>query len=138
MLRDDIKNIKSSTKDLTKFGITVGIALVIPGCILLFLKRENYPYFLFCGLVFILSGLVIPRILKPIQKIWLTMAVIIGWFMTRVILSILFYFVLTPIGLILRIFGKKFLELKYEKSQQSYWNYREAKEFKKIDYERQF
>ena len=51
------------------------------------------------------------------------LANILSWVMSRVILSILYYIVITPIGLIARIFRKQFIELKWDKSKDSYWNY---------------
>ena len=61
-----------------------------------------------------------------------------GWFMTRVILSLLFYLVVTPIGLIARLSGNQFLDVKMDDSQTSYWNYRKTKKDEKEDYEKQF
>ena len=61
-----------------------------------------------------------------------------GWVMTRVILTILFFTVLTPLGFIAKLFGKNFLDLKLDKEQNSYWEIREKKEIKPIDYEKQF
>ena len=55
----------------------------------------------------------------------MSFAIILGWFMTRFILSLLFYLIVTPIGLITRVLGKDFLELKKEASNGSYWNQRE-------------
>ena len=58
--------------------------------------------------------------------------------MTRVILSLLFYLIITPIGVTLRIFGKDFLELKRNESCDSYWNERNSKIEKSQNYEKQF
>lgn len=138
MLLEEIKNIKSGKSELRKFGITIGIVLGLLGGLLLWRGKDNYTYFLLLSTVFIFLGLVLPIVLKPIQKAWMTFAVILGWFMTRFILSILFYVVFTSIGLILRLFGKQFLDLKMDNSKKSYWNYRKTREFKKSDYERQF
>ena len=65
-------------------------------------------------------------------------AIILGWIMTRVILSLLFYVVFTSIGLTLRFFGKQFLELRWDKSKESYWNFRTEEHLKKENYEKQF
>jgi hypothetical protein len=138
MLIEEIKNIKSEKSDLRKFGVTVGIVVGALGGLLLWRGRESYIYFLIVSFILIVSGLLIPRLLLPIQKAWMTFAVIMGWFMTRVILSILFYLVFTPISLMARVLGKQFLELKIDKSRDSYWIYRKEKPFDKKDYERQF
>lgn len=138
MLIEEIKNIKSEKSDLRKFGITVGLVVGIIGGLLWWLGKGSYGYFVTIAIFLIISGLIIPRILLPLQKAWMTIAVVIGWFMTRLILSVLFYLIVTPIGLIGRVFGKEFLELKMDKSKKSYWIYREEKPFDKRDYERQF
>jgi len=65
-------------------------------------------------------------------------ATILGWLMTRLILSLVFYLILTPIGLILRIFRKQFLELEWNKTDSTYWNYRSTDVLETEKYEKQF
>lgn len=138
MIKEEIKYIKEAPADLKKFGLTVGAVLLIAGAILFYIEKGSYIYFSAAGIFLILAGLFYPAMLKPINKAWMVLALILGWFMTRVILSILFYFVLTPTGFIAKISGKKFLDLKFDKKNKSYWEKRELKEKKQIDYERQF
>ena len=138
MIVQDIKNIKSGKRELRKFGLTVGIALGIFGGLFLWRGKEYYDILFYIGGSFILLGLAIPIVLKPIQKVWMTLAIILGWVMTRVILSILFYVVVTPIGLISRLFGKEFLDLKFDKDAQSYWVPKQSPRTDKSDYEKQF
>ena len=138
MLIDEIKNIKSGKTELRKFGITVGIVLGVLGGLLLWRGREFYSYFLVASAILIVLGLLSPTILLPFQKAWMTIAVVLGWFMTRLILGILFYLVFTPIGLVTRLFNKEFLELKIDKMRDSYWIYREEKPLDKKRYENQF
>ena len=76
--------------------------------------------------------------LKPIYLIWMTFATILGWLMTRVILSLIFYLILTLIGLILRLFGKQFIELRWNKTDSTYWNYRSMHVLEMEKYEKQF
>ena len=121
MLLEEIKNIKSEKKDLRNFGLTIGIALGVLAGFLWWRGKDTYPVFLIAGSVFILLGLVLPPVLKPLQKIWMTLSVLLGWLMTRVIRSILFYFVFAAIGGIPRLFGKQFLNLKIDRSKQSCW-----------------
>ena len=138
MLLHDINNIKSTRKDLRNFGFVIGTFLAGLGGFLFWSGKDTYVYFLISGVVFLLLGLLIPVVLLPLQKVWMAISVILGWFMTRVILSVLFYLVLTPLGLLTRLFKKQFLDLKIDKSQESYWNYRSIKEFDPGEYERQF
>jgi len=138
MIIEETKNIKSSKKELRQFGIVMGVAFGLLGILFLWRHKGYYPYLFVVSAVFFIFGIALPVILKPVQKIWMSVAILIGHVVTRVILSILFFLVLTPMGLIARLFGKQFLNLKIDKSQKSYWNYREAKELKQSNYERQF
>jgi hypothetical protein len=138
MLTEEIKSIKSTREDLRKFGITVGTAAIVLGGIFFWLEKEFYIYFVSAGILLFLLGLIIPDFLKPLQKTWMTVAVIIGWYMTRLILGILYYFVFTTIGLIAKLFGKQFLELKWNRQQETYWNQRKIKKVDKSEYEKQF
>jgi len=111
-------NIKSEWK---KFGIALGIILAIIATILLLKKKSIYIYFYGAGLFFILAALTVPIVIKPVFILFLYIAFVLGWVMTRVILSILFYLVITPIGLILKLFGKRFLDMKFSRKEASYW-----------------
>lgn len=138
MLLEEIKNIKSEKKDLRNFGLIIGIALGLLAGLLWWKGRDIYSIFAIIASAFILLGFILPSVLKPLQKAWMTLAVIMGWIMTRIILGILFYLVFTAIGGISRLFGKQFLDLKIDRSIKSYWIKREPKTFNKSDYEKQF
>jgi hypothetical protein len=138
MLIDEIKNIKESKSDLRKFGLTVGTVLTLLGVVLFLFSKPSYLYFIIPGVLLLILGLTIPQILRPLNKVWMALALIMGWIMTRVILSILFYLGLTTISLLAKLFGKKFLELKIDRSKESYWIKRENKKITPTDLERQF
>lgn len=138
MLLQEIKNIKSTENDLKKFGITMGIALIVIAVTLIIGNSYYYPYFAIAGLAFIVFAYMFPVVLKPVQITWMSLALLMGWVSTRVILSVLYFLVITPIGLIARITGKKFLDTKIEKSRVSYWNYRAKKNYDPAASEKQF
>lgn len=138
MLLDDIKNIKSTRKDLRNFGLTVGSALVIVGGVLWWFAKPVFPYFIGAGALLVLLGLTIPAVLKPLQKIWMTFAVMMGWLMTRVILFFFFFLVFTSVGVFGRLFGKQFLSLQSKPGASSQWNRREAAPYDKRKTEMQF
>ena len=135
---DEIKHIKTGKEDLRSFGVIIGIILLLVAGFLFYKEKESFQIFLYIAGAFIGFGSIIPIILKPIYIVWMVFAVILGWFMTRVILSLLFYAIITPIGLVLRIFGKDFLELKKQVVQGSYWNQRDSDLEKNQNYEKQF
>ncbi len=138
MVVQDIKNIRSGKSELRKFGLTVGIALGIFGGLFLWRGKGYFDILFYIAGAFILLGLVAPIILKPIQKVWMTLAVILGWVMTRVILCILFFVIVTPIGLISRLFGKRFLDLEFDENARTYWVPKRSSRTDKSDYEKQF
>ena len=135
---EEIKNIKGDKSDWKKFGITMGIILTIIGLFLLWKRNNNYDYILYIAAAFCITGLILPTILKPIYKIWMTLSVVMGFIMTKVIMLIIFYLIVTPIGLVASLTGKKFLDMKIDKSAKSYWIAKEKTVKIKSDYERQF
>ena len=135
---EDLKNIQSTPRDLRSFGLGVGAVLALIGGLLLWRQSPAYPYFLCAGGALVVLGLLLPRVLMPLQKVWMGFAVIMGWFMTRLILGILFYLILTPLSLSMRLFGKRFLDKKPDPSLDSYWHRRENNAGGKERYERQF
>jgi len=138
MLLEEIKDIKSEKKDLRNFGITFGVVLGMLAGALWWEGKDTYTIFIVLSMVFFFLGFILPNLLKPLQKVWMILAVVLGWFMTRLILSVLFYLVFTFIGVGSRLFGKKFLGLNIDKSKKSYWVYREPTEFTREKYEKQF
>jgi len=133
----EIKNIKNSPSDLRKFGLTIGIVFILIALILLWMSKSPLIWGVI-GIVIILAAFLYPSILKPLNKIWMIFAILLGWVMTRVILSILFYFAITLIRFLALAFNKKFLDFKMNPSAKSYWEKREKKKFDPSTYERQF
>ena len=133
----ELNSIKSSRKDLKNFGFAIGCILLIIGLFLFVRGKDLFVYFFSIGSILIILGGITPFILKPIYKIWMIFAVIIGWIMTRIILSVLFFSIITIIGLFTRLLGKDFLNLK-TKINESYWNVRNKENELNQDYEKQF
>ena len=135
---NDIKKIKSGKKELKEFGLTVGAALFILGAIMAWRSKPLAPYFLGTGIVLALLGFTFYKILMPLQKAWMAFAVVMGFVMSRIILAIVFYAVVTPIGLIFRILRKDILDQRIDRERESYW-IELPEEVKAIDtYEKQF
>ena len=134
---EEIKSIKTSNKDIRSFGITIGIILFIISATLFYYDKSSYQIIAYIGGGFITLGTIIPILLKPIYILWMTFAVMLGWVMTRVILSLVFYLIMTPIGLIARLLGEDFLKLK-RMDLNTYWSIRDSNSEINQDYEKQF
>jgi len=76
--------------------------------------------FLIISLIFLILGILNSKFLLPLNKIWFRFGVLLGKIISPLIMGIIFFLVVTPIGLIMKLFGKDLLNLKYNKDQ-SYW-----------------
>jgi polyferredoxin len=135
---EDIGNIKSGRKELREFGITIGAVLLVLSGLALWRGKTAYSYFFIFGLLFMGLGLAAPAILKPFQKAWMALSAVIGFFMSRVILALLFYGVMAPMGLLTKLFGKDILDQRISKERTSYWHERSLALKDKARYENQY
>ena len=138
MLIDEFKNINSSTNELKKFALTIGVILFIISGVMFYYSGELRFHFAVTAILLIITGYVFPKMLLPFQKIWMGLAFVLGFIMSRAILILLFYLVISPIRIIALMVKKDFIDLSFDRKEQSYWNYREQKEYRKVDSERQF
>lgn len=138
MIIEEIRKIKSGEKELKEFGLTVGAVVGLLGLLFLWRGKSFYLYFLLTSALLILNGLIKPALLKPIQKVWMSFAVIMGWFMARVILTVLFFLIVTPIGIIFKLLRKDIIGVKIDKEAESYWAKKDNINKDKSSYEKQF
>lgn len=133
-VKNELTNLDVSKKSLRKFGLLIGSVVLILG--LFFHWKNNFSNSIITlyviSIVLIVSGLLLPEKLKFIYKIWMGFAFALGWIVSRFILLILFYFILTPIGIFAKIFNKQFLDLKFNDGKNSYW----IEKKKQTDYEK--
>ncbi|MCP4216858.1 MAG: hypothetical protein GY765_19560 [bacterium] len=123
-----------------KFGIALAVILGIVAAIIYFKGNSLYPHFGAAAGIILVAALVVPIVLKPVFIGFSYLGHVMGWIMTRLILGILYYLVMTPIRLVSLIFGKQFLDLKINKKKKSYWiiNDVEAEELEAAGFEKQF
>ena len=69
---------------------------------------------------FLVLGLLNSKILNPLNKIWFKFGILLGRIISPFIMAIIFFFVVTPIGLLMKILGKDLLNLKYN-NHKTYW-----------------
>ena len=112
---DDIKI--SSNRS---FGIVFFIVFLLLAFYPLTYNGETRVWSLIISLIFLILGLLNSKILAPLNKLWFKFGIFLGKIISPLIMGIIFFLVVTPIGLIMKIFGKDVLNLKYNKNQ-SYW-----------------
>lgn len=110
-----------TTKELRKFGFVMTIAFGLLAGVLFWKGKFAWVYLASLSSVFLLPALIYPRLLSPVEYYWMAFAEKLGEIMTRVILTLLFFLVVTPLGLCIRLFGKDLLGIKIDKDAESYW-----------------
>ena len=115
-------NKQPDAKELRSFGfITGGLTPVFFGLLLPWLFEHDFPKWPWIvGGVLIVWALVLPMSLKPVYRIWMTIGLCLGWVNTRIILSIMFYLIILPTGVIMRLFGKDPMARSMIREQKSY------------------
>ena len=114
-------NTDTAKKEIRKFGI---IAWFFFGCLcgLGIWRNKPVPIYLFGFLSLLgLGFILIPIQLKPVYDLWIKIAHLIGKAVTVVMLTLAYYFVITPTALIKRLFGGPPLPLKPDKNASTYW-----------------
>lgn len=104
----------SATRDQAR---DTGMALALI-CLIVFLATQQKRYVTF-GVLVLLADMICPAIYKPAAKIWFGFSGILGAVMSKVILTLTFFFVLTPVGVLRRLSGKDPLRLRAFKRDQS-------------------
>jgi hypothetical protein len=138
-LLKEFRELKTGPHELRKFGVTGGGVFLLLGAWMWFRHNPVYPWLLWGGVAFVLSGLVWPGALRWIYLGWMTLAFILGHIVSTVLLALFFYFVVTPVGLLARLAGRDFLNRKRESNSPSYWIIRDRSKLRgPTQYEKQF
>ena len=112
---DDIKI--SSNRS---FGIVFFIVFLLIALYHLIYSGEIRVWSAIISLILLALGVLNSKILTPLNKLWFKFGIFLSKIISPLIMGIIFFLVVTPIGLIMKIFGKDILNLKYNKTQ-SYW-----------------
>ena len=112
---DDIKI--SSNRS---FGIVFFVVFLLIALYPLIHNEEIRIWSLIISLIFLILGLINSRILKPLNKLWFKFGILLGKIVSPIIMGIIFFLVVTPIGFIMKILGKDVLNLKFNENK-SYW-----------------
>lgn len=123
----EVRELPAGPSDLRKFSLTVGTAFVVLWAVLawvfpyLFEKGRDLPLLWQIGVALAVVGTLLPALVKPLYYAWMTFALAIGYVMTRLLLTIFFFLVLTPVALVFRLIGRDALHRKLDRSAESYW-----------------
>jgi len=128
----DKKQVRTFGWGLTVFFLVIGtLKVIFSGQIVL------HWHFIAAGIAAVVN-LIFPLAMLSVYKLALFIAKGLGWFNTRLLLGILYFFVFTPIALILKIMGRDLLDRKIDRQAETYWNYRDRGKFDPSNAENQF
>lgn len=110
----------ASTSELRAFGLLVGAVFLAVGLwpMLHHLSPRTWALIVAAGLI--VPALISPSILAVPYQLWLKIGGALGWFNTRLILTILYFIAVLPVAIILRLTGKTPLKLKFDPAASSY------------------
>jgi hypothetical protein len=139
MIRAEIQELDTSPRNLRKFGLVVGGVFGLLAVWFWWQGKAFYPYVLIPGVSLVVFGLIWPKVLKQVYVIWMSLALVLGLIVSTALLTILFYLVVMPVGLVARLSGKDFLSRKLDPNANSYWIARDRSIPRRMkDYEQQF
>ena len=73
------------------------------------------------SIIFLILSLFNSKILTPFNKLWMRLGILLGAIVSPIVMGIVYFAVITPIGLIMKLFGKDVLNLKIDKNKNTYW-----------------
>ena len=103
------------------FGLLFFIVFLIIGLWPLKNGDNLNLYFSIASLIFLILGLLNSKLLSPLNKIWIKFGEILGIIIAPIIMALVYFVILTPVSLAVRVFGKDLLGLKFINKQQTYW-----------------
>ena len=109
------------------FGLVFFVVFLIIGLWPLLDGGQFKIWSLFFSLFFLVLGLLNSKLLTPLNLLWTKFGILLGNVLAPIVMSFIFFLVVTPIGLLMRIMGRDLLRTKYNKSGKSYWIKREKR-----------
>ena len=109
------------------FGLLFFIVFIAVGLWPLIKGEAVNIYLILISLFFLILGLINSKILSPFNKAWIKFGEILGLIIAPIIMALVYFIILTPISIIVRMLGKDLLGLKFLKKQDTYWMKRKKK-----------
>ncbi len=121
----EINTAEVTTSDLRKFGFIMGgMFALIFGLIFPWLGDKTsatWPIWPFIVMaIFWVIAIVAPQILRPVNDIWIKIGNVLGFINSRIILGVMFFLMIFPIGMLLKLFGKDSMDRKLDKEADTY------------------
>ena len=103
------------------FGIVFSVFFTLLGLYPILNSESINIYFLITAAFFLVLGLLNSKILFPLNYIWFKFGILLGFIVAPIVMGIIFFAVVTPTGIIMRLAGKDLLKRKFIVNKESYW-----------------
>ena len=104
-----------------RFGQVFAVMFAIIGGLMVWRQNAHWLFAFVASAVFLALALWAPNVLYWPNRLWLALGLLLNKIMQPIVLAVVFYLVVTPIGLMMRLTGKDPLRLKLDKDAKSYW-----------------
>ena len=125
-VRSEVAALDVSRRALARFGVVVGGVFL--GLVALSAWDGEIGRvaqgFAIVGVALVFFGLALPRALGPVYRVWMTAALVMGFVMTRLVLTLAFVLVFVPVGLVFRLLRRDVLRQRPDPEAPSYWTAR--------------
>jgi predicted membrane metal-binding protein len=111
--------VKSSSNRV--FGFVFGIFFLLIGLLPLLARHPPRIWSLAVAALFGLIAAVIPALLAPLNRLWTRLGLLLNKIVSPIVLGLAFYLMIAPLGMIMRLFGKDLLRLRFDRTQATYW-----------------
>lgn len=139
MIHEDLtRKVSREAVSDRSFGFTVGVAFALIACLPLFHHRPVRLWALALGAAFCLIAAFVPRLLHGINVLWMRLSDLLGRVMTPLMTSLMFFLVITPSGLALRLLRKDILRQQRDLTAKTYWVPRKQVDIGPLAMQRQF
>ena len=103
------------------FGLVFVVFFCLIAVSMALYGNNSYKYYLLVAFVLFIISIVSPKILRPLNILWFKFGMVLHQIISPIILGLLFFTVVTPTGLLMRIFGKRPLNLRFDSKLSTYW-----------------
>lgn len=104
------------------FGLTLGIPVLLVAGLMLWRQRLVWAVALVAvGALPVLLALAAPALLRPLNRLWTRVGLLLHAIVTPLVMALLFYLTVTPVGLVMRLLGKDPARLKFDRAAATYW-----------------
>lgn len=124
MPRDFHENLSRKSVEIgsnRSFGVVIALACLVLSGIAFWADSAYWPFWAAAGTVFGSLALLWPRLLSPFNRVWFWFGLALHKVVSPVVMGVLFFGVIMPVGLLTRLTGKRTIEVEFEPDRSSYW-----------------